>query len=253
MTIAQQLACKSQIQIDEDCPVTGSDWEGERELIFLLDEPVRLSPFVKGLGKDFSDALTYAVAASPAELAHHTRRIFHSYEHHDREGLYAALFDLFSVLAGAGRDLKKRLLNGVADRLAPECREQFALWLTEGRAPQSSDLAAICGSVFAQGIEGCRDLVRVSTVSAGRIRDPLIEAREHIEYSQLDQARALLEAAVLQEPHREELQLELIALYRATRDAHGHSSMSRRLERLVDVLPDFWRVGGATLEEAGTR
>lgn len=241
MTNLRQASAKPPILIHG--PLEGSDANpaGAIELAFLLDEATRFSPFISGLQAGFADSLAHAVAASPDDLLHHTRRVFHSYERHDGEGLYAALADLFLSLQERGHGLRKRLLNGARDRLAPEHYQALALWLVDARVPQQRPLPAARGAVLARGVEGRRELVRVSVADGGAVRDPLVEAREYIEYSQLEQARELLEAAVPEDPGREELQLELLSLYRAARDDRRYLSMRARLEALLGVLPEYWQ------------
>lgn len=210
------------------------------ELAFLVDGSRRWNLRLDVQGQDCTDALAHAVAAAPQALEWHLRRIHHAYGLRQGDELYAALLDLFLVLKGRGRALRRRLLAGAGNLLG---REQFAAlsrMVEEGGLPPESELPPAPQSRLCEGVQGVFDLVGVRAQGAGRMRDPLQEARECIEYSQLDQAREILEAAVLEQPEREDLHHELLTLYRATRDGHSLSRMKERLQQLLGSLPAGW-------------
>jgi hypothetical protein len=80
----------------------------------------------------------------------------------------------------------------------------------------------------------------VSINTSGEDRDPLLEAREHIEYSQLAEARTVLEEALPRQPSRIELHAELLLLYRATGDLDNFLRTREKLQQVVDSLPAIW-------------
>lgn len=215
------------------------------ELAFLLDDGQRLQPFYPGLDPHCADQLVQAVSRTPTDLTCHTRRIFHAYEQADGEALYGALLDLFLTLGGRGHSLRARLLAGVRNRLAPEHGQVLRQWLRTGRRPV--ELPFSPESVLSEGIEGEVELIGSRQESAAPARDPLQEARECIEYCQLDQARDLLERAVLEQPHRAELHEELLGIYRATHDRGRYQAMRERLAARLDLLPDGWAAQEAWL------
>jgi Tfp pilus assembly protein FimV len=70
--------------------------------------------------------------------------------------------------------------------------------------------------------------------------DPLVIALDHIQYCQLDEAKTVLEEAILANPEREDLRLELCDLYKSTRDSSRFHQMLAKLTRLgVDVADDW--------------
>lgn len=218
--------------------------QADVELAFLIDDAHLLKPYLPGLDARFSDALAQAVSAAPSDLARHTRRIFHAYEQIDGESLYGALLDLFLILGARGRPLRARLLNGTQARLAPDQLQALRLWL-HNDAP----MAAMPGSPasrLSDGVEGDTHLLTERHAVPAKARDALLEAWEYIEYSQLDQARDLLERAVLQEPDREDLHIELLALFRATGDHAGRLALRERLGTVLDELPACWRAEDET-------
>jgi hypothetical protein len=70
--------------------------------------------------------------------------------------------------------------------------------------------------------------------------DPLAIARDHIEYSQLDEARQVLEIAVLERPTRWDFQEDLLDLYRSTRDTDSFNAMFTQLIESGITLNDKW-------------
>jgi hypothetical protein len=57
----------------------------------------------------------------------------------------------------------------------------------------------------------------------------------------VEEARELLEKAVLEEPWRGDLQTELLEIYRYTRDEKNLAAMRTRLEAMDITLPDTWQ------------
>ena len=70
--------------------------------------------------------------------------------------------------------------------------------------------------------------------------DPLAIALDYIEYSQLDEAKQVLEEAILVRPERLDLRQELIDLYRLTGDSNGFHQMLAKLTRLGISITDDW-------------
>ncbi|MDO9238737.1 MAG: hypothetical protein Q7U30_01885, partial [Methylicorpusculum sp.] len=71
--------------------------------------------------------------------------------------------------------------------------------------------------------------------------DPLLLARDCIEYSQLDEAQKLLETAIVEYPGRLELHQELTALYRSTRNLDRFNEMNSKLIASDITLPECWQ------------
>lgn len=210
------------------------------ELAFLVDGARRWDLRADMLGDDCADALAQAVAATPKALEWHLRRIHYAHAQRRGDELYAALLDLFIVLGGRGRALRRRLLAGARDLLGPDESDALRRGVDEGQIPPESELPRTLRSRLCEGVQGMFELVRVNAPRASQLRDPLVEARECIEYSQLDHAREILEKAVIDDPQREDLHLELLSLYRATRDGTNFGRMKERLQKLLGSLPVDW-------------
>lgn len=218
--------------------------EGEEELGFRFDGLSALNPQIQIGSTLVADHLAHAIAASPSDLLRHTQRIYFFYERWDSDGLYSALLDLFIALGNKGSVLRKRLLNGARDRLLPEHSAALSRWLEHGPPDGEKDLPPAEHSILSKGIVGVRELVRVVQAPKDTSRDPLLEAREYIEYFQIEEARSLLEAAILEQPEREELHTELVHLYEATRDTSGLQAMREKLSQIMPELPECWLPSG---------
>jgi hypothetical protein len=189
---------------------------------------------------ELDDHLSHAIATQPTQLLAHTRRIFLKYWKKDGDGLYSALVDLFLVLGQQkGYALRKRLLWGSRDRLSACHFQALRLWLNAAETPQEADIPPASQSLFLHGVRGSLELVTLFEQMEYH-RDPLIEAREYIEFSQLEEARSLLEASVLQQPTRDDLLRELLELYNATRDTVHYLAMRAKLLSSIGRLPPYW-------------
>ena len=199
---------------------------------------LRLAP--ERIGDDGIEYITYRIVRSPNDLRNHVRRIVLQHDVGESEALYAALLDLFIVLGDKGRALRKRVLEGVQSRLGKQQYRVLSACLDSGSV-ESSGLSAPPDSMLAAGLIGRRKLVEAVDGDREVMRDPLIEAREYIEYCQLEQAQALLEQAVLNQPERLELHEELLVIYRSTRDKDSLLAFWRRLNEVHGSVPDIWQ------------
>jgi hypothetical protein len=216
----------------------------EMELAFAIGDELELPSSILALEEPLAEHLSHDVALAPRNLLRHTQRIIFHYRIADADGLYSAFYDLFTVLHGKGRRLRARLLKGASSRLAPEHFEALSSWLSNETPPAGKNLPEPPRSVLSQGVDGVCELVRAIETAGRPRRDPLVEAREHIEYSQIEEARDLLESAVLEDPDRAELQTELLHLYLATRDHEHFRTMREKLTEIVTTLPDEWQTLG---------
>jgi hypothetical protein len=222
----------------------------EVELGFRFDELLALNPSQAQIDDILlAEHLAHAIAATPTDLLRHTQRIFFYFDRNDSDGLFAALLDLFIALGNSGSPLRERLLIGSRTHLLDEHFAVLSSWLEEGIPCEEKDLPPHAKSILSRGITGVRELVKVSDDSLDSTRDPLVEAREHMEYFQINEARGLLEAAIFENPEREELHTELVQLYQATRDAPRLQAMREKLTQLLPKLPECWSITSSQTSE----
>lgn len=186
-----------------------------------------------------ADYFCHRIARDPQDLRSHVRRIFLTCESGLAEEIFPALIDLFIALGKNGTNLRRRMLEFSRAHLGgPEynlLRDALATGLNAATLPFTP------GSVLCQGIEGTLQCVRPAAEAVGTSRDPLVEAREFLEYSQLDEARGVLEQAVLHQPQRADLHRELLSVYRSTRDKTNFSKTLRALDGAANPVPEAWR------------
>lgn len=191
-------------------------------------------------GSSTLEHLSYCVVRNPSDLISHMRRIVLQEKLGDSETLYAALVDLFIALGSKGKALRSRLLRQYRARLSDS---QYGA-LLQGLKPGAANDRSLYSdaSVLARGITGTCSLVLAidDPVAPMDLRDPLEEARDCLEYSQIDEARKVLERAVLEYPDRLEIQTELLELYRAGRDVENFTRIYRELKRSGKALSDAW-------------
>ncbi|MCI0734090.1 MAG: hypothetical protein L0Y38_09760, partial [Methylococcaceae bacterium] len=81
------------------------------------------------------------------------------------------------------------------------------------------------------------------------VRDPLQQARDYLEYCQIDEARMVLERAVLENPERMDIQTELLELYQAGRDLENFKKLYRELMDSGIPLAADWSAVSELLSE----
>lgn len=170
--------------------------------------------------------ISYKVSKNPKQLLHHLQRIYFTYfksnSNQDmNDQLYAALVDLLWILDGRGEDLSNRMVFSTRSKLT---EHQLGLLV---HCIKQKDISLLTGNKFSLLTTG---LIGASLILTGQEQvnaehDPLLIALDYIEFSQLDQAREVLEAAVIEQPEREDLQDELLELYKVTKDRQAFTKM----------------------------
>ncbi|WP_031433291.1 type IV pilus assembly protein FimV [Methylomarinum vadi] len=167
------------------------------------------------------ESLVYQIVNKPRNLLLHLQRIFACYQQNRPEQLYAAFVDFFSLLAGKGRSLARRMLNGARGRLNDEQLETLQLYL---KGQWIGYLPVNTYSVLAQDLVGTPLLIEKND-NEREDYDYLNLARDYIEYSQLDSAMELLEEGMEKFPSWEDLQAQLLELYRVTDNENRFRAM----------------------------
>jgi hypothetical protein len=242
MTITTQvLSCQEQEQ-----PIT---YLSENEIAFLS----------AGTRRDFNserldghpELLNYLVAAitrQPKNLAAHMQRIYFCYRQDLAEQLYGALTDLFVVLNRRSIAFSGRLLNAVRSKLPEEQYKLLRRYLLKKDFP-AIYLPQSSFSVLGRGLIGGYHLVsKVNVTPKNRQEhDPLRLARDYIEYSQLQEAKDVLEQAVMEDPERDELHADLLDLYKSLKDTEGFREMFKRLAEEGNPFQGLWEETNAYL------
>jgi len=211
---------------------------------------LRLTP-APGCEVELGNKLSAMVSAEPQNLTVHIQRICLYFDIHQADFLFASLIDLWVAFNGRGRDFFRTLLFATKVRLQEgDFQQLHRLFVNEELRPNNIPSARL--SVLTQGLSGSLQLVFSvdDSVASEQLRDPLVEALEYLEYSQVEQALSVLEVAVMAQPTRGDLQQNLLEIYLSTLDLHGLKEMEMKLEG--DLLqPVEWDLAAKKILEAG--
>jgi len=206
--------------------------------LFLLSDSNAFNFTNNKLPDNFLKNLVSLVARKPKRLITHIQRIYHCYQTNLQEQLFAALVDLLFVLNRRGKAISRRMIVGTKSKLSGEQYKVLQEFMAE-----DFDVALLVGnqySIFTKGLIGTRNLVQQIETSDKQTHDPLELAHDYIEYSQLDDAKHILEKAIISQPERLELHQCLLELYKATLDASGFVKMFNIVVGLDVVMPNDW-------------
>ncbi len=213
-----------------DEPENGRDsnklWRDDEALLFVDNQTDLNQIFIK---------LTYRVSRKPTDLLAHLRRIYFCHQHVFSEALYSALLDLLIVLNGKGQPFSRRLIRGCKSRLDPT-----VLIALERGIDCPARLSGNHYSLFSTGLLGSLQLVESHQPSAIQ-RDFLTLANDCIEYSQLEEAMAILEQGLTTQPQRHDAQRVLLELYKST-DNRSRFETQLQLLKLnqTQLIEEWW-------------
>jgi hypothetical protein len=188
-----------------------------------------------------ADYFAFLITRRPGDLLSHVHRI--SLHWHQRKGeqVFGALVDLFIALGPAGQSLRKRLLRQAMPVLKPTQQRLlhasmvFGLKATDALPEQPRD------SVLLRGMLGGAPVVQLARQDTSiHSEDTLAEAQAFLEFGQVEEARDVLEHAVLREPQRSELQQHLLEIYTHALDYEALLSMRQRLLALGHEVGKDW-------------
>ncbi len=219
----------------------------DSEICFAANEDwIRKPPLAERAAIDF---LAHRIARSPHELLLHVQRIRLQCRRSATDDVYGALLDLFIVLGDKGLPLRRRLLKSVGRLLREDQRSILIAGLRRGiRA--SDPVPHSIHSRLTGGLSGTVQLVEALHLSSvERSVDPVIEARDLLDCSQIDAARYLLEQHLLQAPQRAELSQELLAIYRHTRNYRDFKRLYAQLKEQALAARDDWEALSRQFEQ----
>jgi hypothetical protein len=181
--------------------------------------------------EDFLEKLVFSIARKPRHLITHLQRIYFCFHKNLNEQLFAAIIDFMVILNKRGEEISLRMVVGAKSKLSPEQFNVLRNYLEDG----SADATLLLGnqySILTKGLVG--DITLVQQVEKIKVQgyDSLIIARDHIEYSQLEEAKRVLEKAILMQPERSDLHQELLELYKLTLDSVSFYIMMAEITQL---------------------
>ena len=213
-------------------------------------DPVFLFGNLKSYQLDFDfthnnalEFLCYQIARKPKDLINHVRRIHYCFRENLNDALYAAIIDLFSVLKG--KEAAKfgfRMYRGVKSKLTENQRAELEKLLS-GSFIKLNEWPLTRYSVLSRGMQGVAVIYqsgKATSSHSAKTKDPLSLAQDYIEFSQLTEAREVLETALLETPERVDLAMELIQLYKSTRDIENFELFYNKISELGSSLQESW-------------
>jgi len=224
--------------IEDSGDTSQARFSRRRELAFVLPGIKNLQ-LVPTKDEDPGIFLAHQIARDPEDLRAHVQRIYLHIAAKNAEEIYGALVDLFIVLGAKGSPLRHRML-AVSKKFLDREQYQTLVRKLDTGVHAADTIPPAPASMLTRGTRGTHFLVeRLSTHAAGLL-DPLDEARSYLEYGQLEEARELLEDAVMNEPWRLELHRELLEIYRATLDLDSFSTMWKLVDAANNPAADAW-------------
>ncbi len=215
---------------------------------FLLDGKQRLYPHHRDRAEEFKSLLSHAIVRRPGELRLHVQRILLCIDSRDPTVL-GALCDLFLVLGRNGSGLRRRLLNQARPLLS---RMDYGKLLAQldAETTQSPALDNLCaGATLSRGVTGTTQLISRRQLAAAEPEDPLVSARQQLEYGQTALAQETLEQALAANPERLALHLALLEIYRHTRDRLSVTAYWHSLRGIENPAATEWQRLLRQLEE----
>jgi len=184
--------------------------------------------------------LSHRVSRTPHDLRVHLHRIIASHYSSQLEFLYGALLDLFIVLDKKGFLLRQRLFNKFAASLPDHQSTALKQALMLGAAKLETLPHSSC-SRFNKGVVGSTNLVIKTGELSQHQFSVLDEARDLIDSGLLDDARMILEQAIVQQPDDEHVSRELLDLYRYTKNTNAFAAIYTQLNGQSLALADEWQ------------
>lgn len=183
---------------------------------------------------------SHYIRRNPSDLTLHTHRVFFAMKHKDAVLLPGSLHDLFYVLKDAGEQLRVRLLKASLPYLSKQDTLYFAMWIKTG-IKNGMGYQWVNGSVLSDGLTGPEhSLITMEKIENGNnVLSPLEEAREYMEYGQLDVAQDILLKALDEDPDNQTLieELDYLSNYVKSREIQPvKESSKRRIETVLGKI-----------------
>lgn len=160
------------------------------------------------------EKLVFLIAKKPKCLINHVQRIYYCFQENLGEQLYAALVDLLIILNKQGQAISWRMVLGTKSQLTAEQFQELKGYL-KGNQVSTSRLKGNQYSVFSKGLVAVNKMIW-QIENEVKEDDPLMIALDYIEYSQMDEAKAVLQEAILLQLEKMALHQELFDLYKLT-------------------------------------
>lgn len=187
--------------------------------------------------------LGHRILLHPHDLRSHAQRILLLIRAQDGASLFGALVDLFIALEDKGLALKNRMFEFSRPLLSRTSQAFIERHLQTGIRACDPAIARLRSSLLRVGLCDTDKLILRHTSSGATHpvdRSPLEEARELLEYGQLDQAMETLENALLTNPDQQEISQELLEIYTRMGELDRLEAMREQLLINFGRVPANW-------------
>ena len=214
---------------DVEKPIIQERLSQDNDVTFLIDANPALYLQLGTSNEHAIENLSHRIARDPLDLRLHVQRMTLYLRMQNSEGVYGALIDLFIAIGENGLSIRQRMLTQAKPFLSNQ-RLLFFNSIMQRGLRNSDPVPHAQTAVLCKGYIGKKQfIVQTAHASCRTGIDPRQEAIDCLIYGQVDEARKILEQAVLQEPWREDLQNDLLEIYWATRDLKACQAMYERL------------------------
>jgi len=195
-----------------------------------------------------SHYLAHQVSRQPNTLINHVQRIYLHAAAKNTEHTYAALLDLYLILGKKGEKLRKRLLFQCKKILKEEqytLLSKFSLHSEDAE----NECPMLAHSILCRILANNNIVSRAETNKELPVQDVIDEARDRVDYGQLNEAQVLLENALIESPERADIATDLLEIYRYTRNREALSKMLSRLSKTHFKDANTWQAIATELEQ----
>jgi hypothetical protein len=241
------------VHIESGCAISAiAIFAHSTDPVFQPSGSVNLNDAAQEAGDRTTKYLAHSVVRKPGCLLTHAQRIALHIKRKEPDGVQGALLDLFIVLGTRGEPLRQRMLKAAKPLLSQQLFDFFLSSFRQGISA-TDVLPSSPYSVLTQSLTGTTELVKPIRDLPVHDREPLQEARECLEFGQVDQARRILEAAILHHPEHPQIHHDLLEIYRYTADKERFSTMRSKLQPKNNPLAQLWDSMAGSFEEAANQ
>jgi len=199
------------------------------EMAFSVRGNRRLQLRVDAPAEKVSRFFSHQLIREPRDLLSHVQRIHFLIRQTETQAVYSALLDLFLALGARGQSLREEMLNHAMALLSTAQQQYLKSKLETGIGAR--DIIPDPGqSILCKGFTGNSDLVLEVRPQTALDNQPLQQALECLECSDLNGARLILEEAMLGDQSSLEQQQLLLEIYRKADDKEHFIDLHQKLD-----------------------
>jgi tetratricopeptide (TPR) repeat protein len=210
------------------------------EPAFFMTDALSLHPKISCPVAVVSQYLTYQIIKFPHDFRSHIQRIYLLIQQQNTTALYGALFDLFLVLGSNGLALRQRMLFNAQSVLTELEFDRLQQTLESGLTG-NTDIPKPTQAVLNKALSNNQLFIEKVAQQNMTPSNAVEEASSFLEYGQFDQAREILEEAIISTPRQLELHHDLLEIFQTTRDSEQFIVFYERLLESDVALPMLWK------------